>query len=94
MIGEKRVNKNFQYDTPGDLVITYLSAVYMVYNVMCTCTVYTCTYTYMYTCNIHNNVYAYCMEISVYTWSALVIYFCSNFCYDFEFWCVNGEHLC
>ena len=27
MIGEKRVNKNFQYDSPGDLVITYLSEV-------------------------------------------------------------------
>lgn len=27
IIGEKRVNKNFQYDTPGDLVITYLSEV-------------------------------------------------------------------
>jgi hypothetical protein len=25
VIGEKRVNKNFQYDTPGGLVITYLS---------------------------------------------------------------------
>lgn len=27
VIGEKRVNKNFQYDSPGDLVITYLSEV-------------------------------------------------------------------
>ena len=27
VIGEKKVNKNFQYDTPGDIVITYISEV-------------------------------------------------------------------
>ena len=50
MIGEKKVAKNFQYDTPDDLVITYLSEVHIymyihvhVYNVItCTCAVLLC----------------------------------------------------
>jgi len=27
MIGEKKISKTFQYDLPGDLVLTYLSEV-------------------------------------------------------------------
>lgn len=27
VLGEKRVTRSFQYDTPGDLVMTYLSEV-------------------------------------------------------------------
>ena len=40
-MGEKRVDKNFQYDTPGDLVITFLSeVVYSLHIHVHTCTLY------------------------------------------------------
>ena len=37
VIGEKKVGKNFQYDLPGDLVMTYLSEVCNVFEAFHCC---------------------------------------------------------